>query len=137
MRPRFAGDVGAAWCAPVVAGSAAAWVRCADKMGIFGSGELGRDEVADRLKCRRTHVEGVALRFDDELIPPELGELLGAARDERLGRQNARDLAVECVSLRPLLDGRSACPFAVELFLALLALDSQGVLDLALSERAA
>ena len=73
-------------CSP---GRATAWVCCTDKVGILGAGELCRDEVADRLERRRPDGETFALRLDDELIPPELGELFGAARDQRLGSENA------------------------------------------------
>ena len=76
----------------VALGSPAARVGCADEMGVFGAGELGRDEVADGLKCRSPDRERVALRFDDELIPPELRELIGTARNERLRREHSRRL---------------------------------------------
>ena len=113
------------------AGSPAAGVGSADEVGVLGSGELGLHEVADRLKRRRADRETIAGRLDNELTPPELGELLGAAGYERLAREHARNLAVECVPFRAFLDGCSGGSFGVELFLCLFALEAKGVLDLA------
>jgi hypothetical protein len=73
-------------------------------VGIFGLGEGPGDEVLDRLEGRRANREAVALGLDGELIAPELGELVGAARDERLTGEGTGELAVQGVPLGPVLN---------------------------------
>ena len=113
-------------------GRAAARVRRPDKMGVFGPGELGLHEIADRLKRRRANGERVALRLNDKLTSPQLRELLGTTGYQGLRGQHARNLAFERVALGTLFNGRSRRPLGVERLLPFLTLNPQGIFNLAL-----
>ena len=109
--------VGAAWWAPVVPAVPPTGVLRPDEVGVLGPGELGADEITDGLERRRTNVEAISLGLDLKLITPELRELLGPARHERLRREHARQLAVQGVPLGSLFDRRSLRAFVFDLLL--------------------